>query len=352
MTRARPSLLRRAAGTLLAALSLLLALGGTARADDCSMTMTTVNFGAVSPISSSDYTSTGTLGVTCNWTGLVTVIVGAVSTTLIIFPNVQVCVSLNTGTNSVGTSAAPRNIGGLLNYNLYLDSGYGTVWGGASASGAPTPFTALLSAPILTAATSLSKSFTLYGKIPAGTALAAVPTVANADTPYVSTFSAGAVTLSYQFYALIVPPACPTLNPTTATTFNVQATAINNCNIAVGSLGFGSSSLLSGPVSTSSSLSIQCTNNNSYQIALNGGTVSGNVASRKMKNTGTAETISYRISPTSGGTIWGDGTGSTVMVSGVGTGAAQSVTLFGQVPAQSTPSPGDYKDTVTATVSF
>ena len=52
------------------------------------------------------------------------------------------------------------------------------------------------------------------------------------------------------------------------------------------------------------------------------------------------------------GTIWGDGTGSTVMVTGVGTGVAQNVTLYGMVPAQSTPSPGVYNDQVTATVSF
>jgi len=103
---------------------------------------------------------------------------------------------------------------------------------------------------------------------------------------------------------------------------------------------------------TTSALSIQCTNNNAYQIALGGGSVANSVAGRKMKNASTPETVSYQISPTLDGTIWGDGTGSTVMVTGVGNGATQNVTLYGMVPAQSTPSPGVYNDQVTATVSF
>jgi len=40
------------------------------------------------------------------------------------------------------------------------------------------------------------------------------------------------------------------------------------------------------------------------------------------------------------------------MVTGTGTGAVQSVPIFGSVPKQTTPSPGDYKDTVTATIYF
>ncbi|RBL65547.1 spore coat U domain-containing protein, partial [Pseudomonas sp. MWU13-2625] len=37
---------------------------------------------------------------------------------------------------------------------------------------------------------------------------------------------------------------------------------------------------------------------------------------------------------------------------GTGTGAAQSLTVYGQVPAQATPKPDTYQTTVTATVYF
>jgi spore coat protein U-like protein len=40
------------------------------------------------------------------------------------------------------------------------------------------------------------------------------------------------------------------------------------------------------------------------------------------------------------------------VVSGTGSGAQQTLSLYGRVPAQRTPAPGDYKDTVTVTLTF
>ncbi len=40
------------------------------------------------------------------------------------------------------------------------------------------------------------------------------------------------------------------------------------------------------------------------------------------------------------------------MVTGTGTGASVPLTIYGRVPAQAAPRPGDYKDTVTATIYF
>ena len=48
-------------------------------------------------------------------------------------------------------------------------------------------------------------------------------------------------------------------------------------------------------------------------------------------------------------------TGSTVasrLMAGTGTGSAQSIPVYGQVSAQSTPKPDTYQTTVTATVCF
>jgi spore coat protein U-like protein len=50
---------------------------------------------------------------------------------------------------------------------------------------------------------------------------------------------------------------------------------------------------------------------------------------------------------------WGDvSQGPSWVQSGVGTGAQQSYTAYGRVPAQTTPSPGLYADTVVATVTY
>ena len=55
-------------------------------------------------------------------------------------------------------------------------------------------------------------------------------------------------------------------------------------------------------------------------VALNGGSVAGNVANRQMKNTVTTDKVSYLLSATLDGAPWGDGTAGTSMVTGTGTG--------------------------------
>jgi len=79
--------------------------------------------------------------------------------------------------------------------------------------------------------------------------------------------------------------------------------------------------------------------------------VAANVAARKMKSAD-GSLVAYRLSTTLDGPLWGDGSAGTAVWSGVGTGATVSVPMYGMVPVQSTPAPGDYRDTVTATVLF
>jgi len=43
---------------------------------------------------------------------------------------------------------------------------------------------------------------------------------------------------------------------------------------------------------------------------------------------------------------------STDTVAATGNGASQSYTVYGRVPAQTTPAPGTYTDTVTVTVTY
>ncbi|UTY56609.1 spore coat protein U domain-containing protein [Massilia sp. erpn] len=322
-----------------------LGLAGSAHADSCSATLSDIAFTSVSPVPGADYFANGSGVVTCTWT-----LTSPTPPFLLLFPNVVVCVNAGLGSNSTGSNPRALGNGALrLNYNLYRDNSYAaaSIWGSPALAGTPTPITVTGTAPLLTGG-SIVRNFTVYGKI-ATAALAGVSTVSDADTVYSSSFT-GAASISYAFYNL-VQPACTTGSSATFT-FQVQATVVNNCLISAGNLAFGNRSLLSSAIRTTASLSVQCTNNNAYRIALNGGTVSGNVAARRMRRAATGETISYEISAVLDGAIWGDGLSGTSMVSGTGTGSAQPITLYGRVPVQSTPSPGDYSDTVTATISF
>ena len=331
---------------LVAALLLLLC-AGAARADLCTASMSNLDFGQVSPIAGGDVQVSASGNVSCSWT-----VLQPLPPYLLLLPNVMVCVNVGIGSNSL--QANPRTLGAganRLDYNLYRDATYSAaaIAGGAGVAGAPTPIKLLGSAPNLITGGTINLPFTLYGKIAAGPGLRAVPTSANGDTVYSSSF-AGAASISYTFYNLIVP-SCPGAS-SGSFSFQVQATAVNNCTISASPLQFGSGSTLQTVRRSTASLSVQCVNNNAYQIALNGGSVAGNPAARRMRRAGGTELLSYELSASLDGPIWGTGSGGTALYSGVGNGEVVTVPVYGRVPVQSSPTPGDYADTVTATVYF
>ena len=103
-------------------------------------------------------------------------------------------------------------------------------------------------------------------------------------------------------------------------------------------------------VNQTSTIQVQCTNTTPYNIGLNAGTATGaTVTTRKMTNGGA--TVGYALYSNAGMTTnWGNTVG-TDTVSGTGNGA-QPYTVYGQVPAQSTPAAGTYTDTITVTVTY
>lgn len=329
---------RRLAGCLLL-LSCLLCVA-EARADSCAASMTDLSFGAINPIAPADVHAGATLTVTCTWT------LFNPQPPLFLLPSAAVCVNLGPGSGGGGTPRYLINGGQRLAFNLYVDTTYANaaVWGGPALPGTSTIATEFTG---LAKLGSVSRSFPVYGRIAAG-ALSGVGTTGAADTVYSSSFE-GHGTVSFAFSNVAMQPCGA--GSSTAFSFKVQATIANDCVIRAGSLDFGASSVLRGARRASSSLSVQCTANNPYQIVLNGGE-HGAVAARRMKNAATGETVDYMLSSTVDGPGWGDGSGGTVVYAGTGTGGVQSVPVHGIVPAQRTPSPGAYRDTVTATLYF
>jgi spore coat protein U-like protein len=330
---------------MLAGLCWLLFACPAARADDCSAAATDVVFGAVSPIAGSDYYASGTITVTCYWNLSGGALIG---TSAVLVPNATVCINLGLGSPATGATRAMGYGGAMLPYELYRDSTYasGSVWGGgagmpASARPVTTTFVALLALSVQTA------TFPVYARIPAAalTGLAA----SGPGAPYTASF-AGSGSISYNFSTLAT--ASCTGGKTAAFNFQVTANVINDCQISAGSLSFGSQGMLSGAARGTSTLAAKCSAGTAYQVALGGGVAGSLPGGRRMKNAATGETVAYRISRTLDGPEWGDGTSATEMLSGVGTGGAQSVTVYGVVPKQKTPSPGDYQDRVTATIVF
>jgi spore coat protein U-like protein len=308
-------------------LALLFAAGGV-RAQTCSAAPTPVSFGSVSPIAGAAVSATSSINVTCTWP--------AVSLT----PSVLVCLNLG------GTS--PRSLTNgtnTLSYDLYRDAAHTQPWG--SIYSGTTPISLIMNKP---SGTTLTTTVNVYGQISA--AQPTVPTVNNASTTYSQTFGGNTTSINYEFYLLVAPTCASLTSPGGTFAFTVNANVINNCNISATNVAFGSAGVLSSQLRATGAISAQCTNGDAFKIALNGG-ASGNVGARAMQRSGGPGAVNYQLYLDSGySSAWGDGTGGTATVAGTGTGAQQSFTVYGQVSAQSTPAPGNYSDTITATIYF
>lgn len=153
--------------------------------------------------------------------------------------------------------------------------------------------------------------------------------------------------------------AVPAANAATATTtFQVTATVNANCSVSAGTLAFGAYTPGSGNVPSTSTISVNCTKNTGFTVALNAGASTGaTVAARAM--TSGANLLAYQLySNNTYSTVWGDGTLGTSTVAGTGTGMGaaqvQYLTVYGLIPdaANLAAAVGSYSDTVTVTVTY
>jgi spore coat protein U-like protein len=150
----------------------------------------------------------------------------------------------------------------------------------------------------------------------------------------------------------LIPWAGTSHAASTTTTFAVQATVTATCTInSASTLNFGSVGVLAANVDQQSTIQVTCTNTTPYNIGLDPGTGSGaTVAVRKLTSGGA--TINYSLYTSNAySTVWGN-TVSTDTVAGTGNGSAQSFTVYGRIPPQTSPAPGAYADTITVTVTY
>ena len=254
------------------------------------------------------------------------------------------CISLGTGNTSPSIAARAMGNGSYrMNYNLYTDPGYSSVWGAATTS-PPT-------SQVLTDVIDASLSVPIYAKLPGGQT--SVSTVGNADTQYQEIYSGASVHVEVQtalFFLIRSIVRCSDLGHDYAA--DGQGAGAEELHHFRHQSGVSGPGVLTVPVPGSSQISVQCTNNNAYSLALNGGTVGGNVLARKMKHSTAADTVGYQLYQGSNyAIVWGDATGGSPKT-GLGLGTVQNHTVYGRVPAQTTPRPGSYSDTVTATITF
>jgi len=148
--------------------------------------------------------------------------------------------------------------------------------------------------------------------------------------------------------------ASPVAAATVTTNLGVKIVIQASCTVSAPAAGldFGTAGVLTANIDQSANLTVQCTNTLPYRILLGAGAGTGaTVTTRNM--TGTAGAIvNYALYRDSTRALnWGETIG-TDAFTGTGNGAAQSIPVYGRVPAQTTPAAGTYTDTVLVTVDY
>jgi spore coat protein U-like protein len=144
---------------------------------------------------------------------------------------------------------------------------------------------------------------------------------------------------------------------TTSTTFAVTETVQANCSATATTLAFSAYTPGAGAKANNSTISVKCTKNTPYTIALNGGTTTGGSIAQRLMASG-ANTLQYNLFTTAAfSQIFGDGSGTskTVAGTGAGVGTVNAVTVFGQLPDSATNQAavaGSYTDTITVTITY
>lgn len=315
-----------------AAFAVLLALvlaPGAARAQalSCTYSITNITFSGVDVTLNTTFDATGTLNINCTGNRNRTV---------------RVCPNIGSGSGNP-TASNPRQLANganVMNYNIYSDPGLSTIWGSWLWPYAPRPPTIDIS---LAPAGSGSASRTLYARINAGQQTLTALT-------FTSSFAGGHTNLRYAYTTVGTCSAIGGGGSGGAVPFTVTAANNKSCRVTANDLNFGAVTTLGSNLDVDGSASVTCTNATPYRVLLNNGVTGTSPTNRKM--TQGAYSVTYGLYRNSLRTqAWGNTSGVNSQ-SGTGSGFAQTIDIYGRVPAQSVPPPGTYTDTVVMTVEY
>jgi spore coat protein U-like protein len=262
------------------------------------------------------------------------------------------CASI--GPDDLG-NLAPRTMVNATNdrmqYQIYKDASRTSIWG-TLGNATYTPPTITRSIGILSNGATLTGNVTIYGRVPAAQA-------SLSPGSYTATLANNSLTYSFNeaLLSLGAPPAACDAGGTaaprtvTAPAITVTASVVALCTFGTASdLSFGNvSGLLRTATDQTAMLRITCTNKAAYQLGLNNGQNASGTIRRMAAGT---RFVNYELYRDSQRTLrWGTTIG-TDTASRAGTGAQETVTVYGRVPAQAAAQAGNYSDVITVTVTY
>lgn len=286
----------------------------------CTTAVTALNYGTFSSPNASPIDTTAALSISCS---------GANAGSAF-----RLCISM-------ANPSIPLTSGGnSLAENIYKDASRSTIFGSfrTSATGG------VQVDVVANSSGSGSTSVTLYGRVP----VQSVPPGSYAVTMAATNLEVGFDDDTSRSCSVIATGGGDGLvNRALTAVATVQAA----CNVSATNMDFPSVSSLSTAQTTTSTVSLTCSTGLPYNIVLNGGNANATDPTQRKMTSG-AQQITYGLYRDSAHTLpWGLTLGTNTK-SGTGTGSSQSHTVHGRVPAQTTPAPGTYSDTVVVTVEY
>lgn len=122
------------------------------------------------------------------------------------------------------------------------------------------------------------------------------------------------------------------------------------CTVAVTPVDFGTySPFLSAPRDSTGQVTVNCTESESYVVAMNAGVhAGGTFANRRLSNGETY--LSYQLyTDATRTTVWGDGSGGSVTVARAG---SMPIALYGRIAPRQSVSAGAFSDTILVTIAY
>lgn len=315
---------------ILAVFTALLLTCLPARAQVCTFTMPNINFGAIDVTANINFSTTVNFVASCTGTPGQTV---------------RICPNFNTGSGGANASGSLRTmLAGTtaMNYNIYRNTAYSTVWGSYTWGRTPTPPTVSVT---LNGSGTGSATRVVRARVPSGqTGLPA--------GNYSSSFAGAETRVNYAYSTVGNCTTISSLNRNpTQTPFTVSAQVAGGCSVTATDVDFGTQTALTANLDQSSTISVRCPIAVPYTIGLDGGTSGATDPTQRLMTNGTDD-ITYGIYQNSiRTTAWGNTIG-TNTVSSTGTGAFQNFTAYLRIPPQVTPPADIYDDSVVVTITY
>ena len=323
---------------LLCCLALLLGCGLTwapaAQADvtcQAAIQAGSINFGNVDPSQAQNVDVTATISYNCSNTDKQS-------------QQLTLCFNIDSdGATTGGNRQMAGTAASTLQFQLYRDAARTQVAGSIYASGASQPVRAQVSVPKSrgNGPGMYTGTVNVYGRVfgsqssPVGSYSANFAPKLTGAVGWVgcnNTYDDGISMMSPFTVMANVPPACSTA--------------------AASDLDFGQSTgFLAANMDQTSTIDIACVNGTPYQVGLDQG-INADGNGRRMLLSGGGDYVAYNLyrDPARSQT-WGNAQ-NTDTIAGTSTGLSRQLTVYGRVPQQATPTPGNYTDTITVYVYY